>query len=112
YFACQAASGWLGRERRLPVAFRERRAGAPRAPPSRRFQMTTVRHPPAAGAMPHGGDASGAADHHGRPHGWRRWVWAANHKDIGTLYLVFSTTMLLMGGVLAMGIRAELFQPG
>ncbi|HUS25069.1 MAG TPA: cytochrome c oxidase subunit I, partial [Candidatus Binatia bacterium] len=31
---------------------------------------------------------------------------------IGTLYLIFSFTMFLMGGVLALGIRAELFQPG
>ena len=52
-------------------------------------------------------------DHaHGAPHGWRRWVFATNHKDIGTMYLLFSFAMLMVGGLLAMGIRAELFKPG
>jgi cytochrome c oxidase subunit 1 len=49
---------------------------------------------------------------HDHPHGWRRWVYATNHKDIGTLYLWFSFTMFIIGGLLALGIRVELFQPG
>jgi len=39
-------------------------------------------------------------------------VYATNHKDIGTLYLLFSFFMFMFGGVLALGIRSELFQPG
>ncbi len=51
-------------------------------------------------------------DHHHAPYGWRRWVYATNHKDIGTMYLLFAFTMFMVGGVLALGIRLELFQPG
>ena len=60
-------------------------------------------------------EPQGLADHdhsHDHPHGWRRWVYATNHKDIGTLYLWFSFTMFMIGGLLALGIRVELFQPG
>jgi cytochrome c oxidase subunit 1 len=54
----------------------------------------------------------GEGDHHGPAHGWRRWVYATNHKDIGTMYLVFACIMFFVGGAMAMVIRAELFQPG
>jgi len=51
-------------------------------------------------------------DHDHKPTGWRRWVFATNHKDIGTMYLVFAGLMFFIGGSMAMVIRAELFSPG
>ncbi len=50
--------------------------------------------------------------HHGPEKGLMRWVKTTNHKDIGTLYIWFAFTMLLIGGAMAMVIRAELFMPG
>ena len=62
--------------------------------------------------MAHGHEAAGQGDHHGPPKGLARWLTTTNHKDIGTMYLVFSLAMFLIGGVFALLIRAELFQPG
>ena len=52
-------------------------------------------------------------DHHGAPKNFfQRWCMSTNHKDIGSLYLIFALTMLFVGGSFAMLIRAELFKPG
>ena len=57
--------------------------------------------------------AAAAHGDHGKPVGfWHRWVTTTNHKDIGTLYLIFSGLMFFIGGSFAMVIRAELFKPG
>ncbi len=50
--------------------------------------------------------------HHQPPKGLMRWILTTNHKDIGSLYLWLSFTMFLIGGSMAMVIRAELFEPG
>ena len=63
-------------------------------------------------------DAPGAHeahdDHHdhGPAKGWRRWLYATNHKDIGSMYLLFSLLMFFIGGAMALVIRSELFTPG
>ncbi|HAZ60788.1 MAG TPA: cytochrome c oxidase subunit I [Gammaproteobacteria bacterium] len=50
--------------------------------------------------------------HHGPAKGIGRWLYTTNHKDIGTMYMVFALIMFFIGGAMAMVIRAELFQPG
>jgi len=50
--------------------------------------------------------------HEGPPSGYKRWLYSTNHKDIGTMYLVFALVMLFIGGGMAMLIRAELYMPG
>ncbi len=57
-------------------------------------------------------DHAAHAHHDEKPSGITRWLFTTNHKDIGTMYLVFACIMFFIGGAMAMVIRAELFKPG
>jgi cytochrome c oxidase subunit 1 len=59
--------------------------------------------------------AEGHGHDHGHDHtptGWRRWVLSTNHKDIGTMYLIFAVVAGLIGGLFSVIMRMELQDPG
>jgi cytochrome c oxidase subunit 1 len=41
-----------------------------------------------------------------------KWITTTDHKTIGSLYLITSFIFFLLGGVMALVIRAQLFEPG
>ncbi|BCJ91650.1 cytochrome c oxidase subunit 1 [Terrihabitans soli] len=53
-----------------------------------------------------------AHEAHDHPRGWKRFVYSTNHKDIGTMYLIFAIIAGIIGGSLSVAMRAELQEPG
>ncbi len=50
--------------------------------------------------------------HEHTPKGWRRWLLSTNHKDIGSMYLIFSIIGGIAGLIFSIVIRMQLAHPG
>ena len=53
-----------------------------------------------------------AHDAHHHPTGLMRYINSTNHKDIGTMYLIFGIVGGIIGGLLSVAMRMELHEPG
>jgi cytochrome c oxidase subunit I len=53
---------------------------------------------------------SDSHDHH--PTGLKRWLYSTNHKDIGTMYIVYAIIAGLVGSLFSVIMRLELQEPG
>ena len=49
--------------------------------------------------------------HHHTPTGWKRWLLSTNHKDIGSMYLMFAIFAGLIGGLFSVLFRIQLAEP-
>ncbi len=98
-----AYATWLEGAKKKFASTSEGPCGSPTARSSERVRSKTM-----ATAAAHHDDHA----HEDHPTGWRRYVYSTNHKDIGTMYLIFALFSGLIGGGLSIAMRMELAEPG
>ena len=47
-------------------------------------------------------------NHDHTPTGFRRWAYSTNHKDIGSMYIIFAVIAGVIGGIMSMIMRTRI----